>query len=160
MVCGSRNGIVIGEFTNIVLWKTFDLLLQASNLIMIMIMIQVSNLIMMSLLPALVLTTFNYLIYKKISRFQMRPPILKRKNEQFLKKTFSAWTRLTIEWPAGIDGRKYAIRKEEKSVFFLKLICPRKVHTALGWSLSLQIDPICHQLHCTSSIFIAEKLSD
>ena len=31
-------------------------------------LIQVSNLIVMSLLPALILTTFNYLIYKKISR--------------------------------------------------------------------------------------------
>ena len=31
---------------------------------------QVSNLIVMSLVPALLLTTFNYLIYKKISRSQ------------------------------------------------------------------------------------------
>ena len=34
------------------------------------LLIQVSNMIVMSLVPALVLTTFNYLIYKKISRSQ------------------------------------------------------------------------------------------
>ena len=135
MVCGSRNGIVVGEFTNTVLCKTFDLLVQASNLIMIMIMIQVSNLIMMSLLPALVLTTFNYLIYKKISRFQMRPPILKSKNEHIFKKSFQREPDSQQNDQPASTGESTQLEKKRK-VLFLKLICPRK------------------GAHCTGLVFI------